>query len=69
MTPIKTSLFDETKWSNKEIVKNLRTLEMKDCNITSIEAESFDDLGKLQIINLGSVRLLRRRIFYTRYKT
>ena len=34
---ISKSLFDETKWKNKEIIKSIRSLNMKDCNITGME--------------------------------
>ena len=51
------SLFDETKWANKEIVKNIRTLNMNNCNITAIEPRSLEDLGKMTIITLDHNQL------------
>merc|ERR1711935_67015 len=51
------SLFDETKWANKEIVMNMRTLNMNNCNITAIEPRSLEDLGKMTIITLDHNQL------------
>ena len=51
------SLFDETKWKNKEIVRNIRTLNMNNCNITAIEPRALEDLGKMTIIGLDHNQL------------
>ena len=53
---ISKDFFDETQWKNKEIVKSIRSLNMKDCNITGTEQSSY----KSYMLHMNHVTWLTR---------